>query len=624
MKLSPMARRKASTRSRRRAYEPDARGADALNRTDLPVTRAELRSAIGVMQLTMEPLDEMLASARVDGRGRDGHDLARRGVPVVAQARDGGALVDGRLGADGARDGAADDRLGDHLAVHAASRCRWRWTRASSRRRPGPGRFLLGFGTSKIFLNNARLQTKKTLGPMRDAVDDRPRRARRRGVRVRGRHVERRRARRSRTTRTTPRDVPPVYVAATAPKMQALAGEIARRLPDAVDHDARPSSATRARTSAPTSTSAARSSPRSTSPIATRGRDGAREIAGMYLANKVQNIQGSADTLLDLAGARAGRDPARRRGDGAGRPARGEGEGDRRDPRQVQADRGHARPTASRRSRSTARPAARTSCSSSGATRGTSRSALFGEEVLPHFRRELRRRRHSSRLEADSAGRRRPTARTSRRARARHATSSPSRSAGRSRQRGRGRGVLDVVDRLGIRGRRRAVADARRTRGLDRLRGHARVRALSGRARRRVRPGDVDRTVAVRRTGSFDACQRRRSCSCTSASRERRRLREAGARARRARRRRRVHRRGTYRREDAWLGVLARTRIVRRRGRSPPSPTCQPTGAPVSSGSRDEARRSSAACLERRRARTDVRRCDTRRASSLGASGEFA
>ena len=33
-----------------------------------------------------------------------------------------------------------------------------------------------------------------------------------------------------------------------------------------------------------------------------RGRDGAREIAGMYLANKVQNIQVSADTLLDLAG----------------------------------------------------------------------------------------------------------------------------------------------------------------------------------------------------------------------------------------------------------------------------------------------------------------------------------
>jgi alkanesulfonate monooxygenase SsuD/methylene tetrahydromethanopterin reductase-like flavin-dependent oxidoreductase (luciferase family) len=32
------------------------------------------------------------------------------------------------------------------------------------------------------------------------------------------------------------------------------------------------------------------------------GRDGAREIAAMYLANKVQNIQGAADALLDLAG----------------------------------------------------------------------------------------------------------------------------------------------------------------------------------------------------------------------------------------------------------------------------------------------------------------------------------
>jgi 5,10-methylenetetrahydromethanopterin reductase len=31
------------------------------------------------------------------------------------------------------------------------------------------------------------------------------------------------------------------------------------------------------------------------------GRDGAREIAGMYLANKVQNIAGAADTLLELA-----------------------------------------------------------------------------------------------------------------------------------------------------------------------------------------------------------------------------------------------------------------------------------------------------------------------------------
>ncbi|HEX2044647.1 MAG TPA: LLM class flavin-dependent oxidoreductase, partial [Gaiellaceae bacterium] len=32
------------------------------------------------------------------------------------------------------------------------------------------------------------------------------------------------------------------------------------------------------------------------------GREGAREIAAMYLANKYQNIRGAADTLLQLAG----------------------------------------------------------------------------------------------------------------------------------------------------------------------------------------------------------------------------------------------------------------------------------------------------------------------------------
>jgi 5,10-methylenetetrahydromethanopterin reductase len=33
-----------------------------------------------------------------------------------------------------------------------------------------------------------------------------------------------------------------------------------------------------------------------------KGMEGAREMAGMYLANKVQNIRGSADTLLQCAG----------------------------------------------------------------------------------------------------------------------------------------------------------------------------------------------------------------------------------------------------------------------------------------------------------------------------------
>src|SRR5207253_8620949 len=97
------------------------------------------------------------------------------------------------------------------------------------------------------------------------------------------------------------REVPPVYVAATAPKMQALAGEIG-------DGCLTPSITT------PAFVRYTRENVNADIDIGctvvasihatdrAKGRDGAREIAGMYLANKVQNIQGSADTLLDLAG----------------------------------------------------------------------------------------------------------------------------------------------------------------------------------------------------------------------------------------------------------------------------------------------------------------------------------
>jgi 5,10-methylenetetrahydromethanopterin reductase len=98
----------------------------------------------------------------------------------------------------------------------------------------------------------------------------------------------------------TPREVPPVYVAATAPKMQALAGEIG-------DGCLTPSITTPAFVRY-TRDNVGRDIDIGCTVVASvgedrdKGRDGAREIAGMYLANKIQNIQGSADTLLDLAG----------------------------------------------------------------------------------------------------------------------------------------------------------------------------------------------------------------------------------------------------------------------------------------------------------------------------------
>jgi 5,10-methylenetetrahydromethanopterin reductase len=251
------------------------------------------------MQLTMEPLDEMVASARVmDEAGMDTiwlaeaypwwrkHGMEARSSTVVSAliARETRRLTIGW--------GIISPFTRHPVQVAMDARV--------VQEAAGPDRFILGFGTSKIFLNNASLQTNKTLGPMRDAV------AIVRGV-LGGEQFEY-----AGTTWNAsvpalqqaahaPRGVPPVYIAATAPKMQALAGEIA-------DGCLTPSITTpafvrytRENVAADidigcTVVASVHESDRAV------GRDGAREIAGMYLANKVQNIQGAADTLLDLAG----------------------------------------------------------------------------------------------------------------------------------------------------------------------------------------------------------------------------------------------------------------------------------------------------------------------------------
>src|SRR4051794_15458952 len=254
---------------------------------------------IGVMQLTMEPLDEMLESARaMDRAGMDTiwlaeaypwwrkHGMEARSSTVVS------ALI-----------GKETERLTIGWGIISPFTRHPVQVAMDARvvqEAAGPERFILGFGTSKIFLNNAQMQTSRTLGPMRDAVEIV------RGVLGGGAF------RYEGSTWSadvpalddaaeTPRGVPPVYVAATAPKMQALAGEIG-------DGCLTPSITTpafvrytRENVGADidigcTIVASIHESDREA------GRDGAREIAGMYLANKVQNIKGSADTLLDLAG----------------------------------------------------------------------------------------------------------------------------------------------------------------------------------------------------------------------------------------------------------------------------------------------------------------------------------
>ncbi|HYZ77668.1 MAG TPA: LLM class flavin-dependent oxidoreductase [Gaiellaceae bacterium] len=253
---------------------------------------------IGVMQLTMEPLDEMLASARVmDRAGMDTiwlaeaypwwrkHGMEARSSTVTSAliARETERLTIGW--------GIISPFTRHPVQVAMDARV--------VQEAAGPGRFLLGLGTSKIFLRNARLDGRRTLGPMRDAV------AIVRGV-LGGGPFEYEGETWSasvpglREEAETPREVPPVYVAATAPKMQALAGEIA-------DGCLTPSITTPAfvrytRKNVAADVDVGCTVVASIDRDRDRGRDGAREIAGMYLANKVQNIKGAADTLLELAG----------------------------------------------------------------------------------------------------------------------------------------------------------------------------------------------------------------------------------------------------------------------------------------------------------------------------------
>src|SRR5256712_1484345 len=177
------------------------------------------------MQLTMEPLAEMVESARVmDRAGMDTIWLAeaypwwRKHGMEARSSTVASAVIAG-----------ATERLTVGWGIISPFTRHPVQVAMDARvvqEAAGPGRFILGFGTSKIFLNNARLQTSKTLGPMRDAVEIV------RGV-LGGEEFEHTGSTWSASVPAlqaeahTPREVPPVYVAATAPKMQALAGEIA-------------------------------------------------------------------------------------------------------------------------------------------------------------------------------------------------------------------------------------------------------------------------------------------------------------------------------------------------------------------------------------------------------------
>jgi 5,10-methylenetetrahydromethanopterin reductase len=268
---------------------------------------------IGVMQLTMEPLEEMLASARaMDEAGMDTvwlaeaypwwrkHQMEARGSTVVS------ALM--------ARETKNLTIAWGIISPYTRHPVQVAMDARVVQEAAGPGRFIVGFGTSKIFLNNTKqggpAKVTKPLAHMRDSVEIV------RGI-LGGERFEH-------DGTVFSADIPalseeahaprwdvPVYVAATAPLMQQLGGEIGDGLltpsittPDYVRYtvgNIREGAAKCGRSAEDVDLGCTiLASIHATDREA--GRDGAREIGGMYLANKVQNIQGSADVLLESAG----------------------------------------------------------------------------------------------------------------------------------------------------------------------------------------------------------------------------------------------------------------------------------------------------------------------------------
>jgi 5,10-methylenetetrahydromethanopterin reductase len=264
---------------------------------------------VGVMQLTMEPTSEILAHAlAMEEHGFDTiwlaeaypwwrkHSMEARSLTALS------ALIASRTERLGIGWGIISPYTRHPVQIAMDARV--------TQELAGPGRFLLGLGVSKIFMRHAgigegarpRTAVVEALQIVREILDGGD-------VEFEGKeftaHVPA-----LRDDAETPRGAVPLYVAGTLPRIQRSAGEHADGLltpsitTPAFVRYARERLAEGAAVSGrdPAEIDIGCTIVASIDEDRERGRDGAREIAGMYLANKVQNIQASADTLLDLAG----------------------------------------------------------------------------------------------------------------------------------------------------------------------------------------------------------------------------------------------------------------------------------------------------------------------------------
>ncbi len=260
---------------------------------------------VGVMQLTMEPLEEILEHARVmDEAGFDTiwlaeaypwwrkHSMEARSStalsPLVARETERLAVGWGII--------SPYTRHPVQIAMEA------RVTQEAA----GPGRFYLGLGVSKIFMRHAGIaEGAKPLAAMKEAAEII------RGVLGGGPvdvdgKVFSAHAPPLADDAETPRWDVPLYFAGTGPMMLKAAARTADGLLTASITTPAFVRYVRERVAEagrdPDSLDLGCTIVASVAEDREQGRDGAREIAGMYLANKVQNIQAAADTLLECAG----------------------------------------------------------------------------------------------------------------------------------------------------------------------------------------------------------------------------------------------------------------------------------------------------------------------------------
>ena len=173
-------------------------------------------------------------------------------------------------------------------------------------------RFLLGLGASKIFMKEIGEGEGEKVGPatvMRESIDIIKGVLKGDAFEYQGK-VFAASVPALKSDAHTPRGIPPIYVAGTGPVLQKSSGVIGDGLLTA-------SITTPAfvRYSKKNMLEGAAKAGKEASNLilgcvivgsigrdAKKGKEGAREQAAMYLANKVQNIKGSADVLLESAG----------------------------------------------------------------------------------------------------------------------------------------------------------------------------------------------------------------------------------------------------------------------------------------------------------------------------------